>query len=617
MSVLSVTNLDVTFETAAGPVAAVRDLRFRLDARETLGIVGESGSGKSQSVLAIMGLLAENGRAEGSVKLDGEEILNRPAAEMNRVRGRRIAMVFQDPMTSLNPHVTVGRQLARVLMEHRGRSYKDALKEVEQMLDAVRLPAAGRRLSSYPHEFSGGMRQRVMIAGALLCRPEVLIADEPTTALDVTVQASILALLRELRDAFGTALILITHDLGVVAGNCDQVIVMQDGERREEGATADIFASPRDPYTRKLLAAVPRLDERTPLRPALADDGADPLLEVRGLSVRFPLPRQRLLARREYFRAVEDADLTLAPAETLGVVGESGCGKSSLARAVLRLLPVTEGTVALLGRPLDRLDRAAMRAVRRDLQLVFQDPLGSLDPRMPIGEIVAEPLTVHERSLRRPERRERVEAMLERVGLGPETLSRYPHELSGGQCQRAGIARALVTRPRLLICDEAVSALDVSVQAGIIDLLLSLQQEMGLGILFIAHDLAVVRRVSHRVMVMYLGRVVERNRAGELYARPRHPYTRALLDAVPVPDPAVERRRSPPPAARDLPVPWNPPAGCAYRTRCPWAVERCAAEEPPLRSVGGGEVACHRAEELDLSLTTPVTRQGGSAAADR
>jgi ABC-type microcin C transport system duplicated ATPase subunit YejF len=432
MSVLEVTNLDVTFDTAAGPVAAVRDLRFRLEARQTLGIVGESGSGKSQSVLAIMGLLAENGQSGGSVKLDGKEILNRPAAEMNRIRGRRIAMVFQDPMTSLNPHVTVGRQLARVLMEHRGRSWKDAIKEVEQMLDAVRLPAPRRRLSSYPHEFSGGMRQRVMIAGALLCRPEVLIADEPTTALDVTVQASILALLRELRDAFGTALILITHDLGVVAGNCDQVIVLQDGERREEGATEEIFASPRDDYTRRLLAAVPRLDERTPLRAALATGASAPVLEVRDLTVQFPLPRQRLLASREQFRAVQAADLTLAAGETLGVVGESGCGKSSLARAVLRLLPASEGRVVLLGRPLDRLGRAGMRAVRRDLQLVFQDPLGSLDPRMPIGEIVAEPLLVHERALSRGERRERVAAVLARVGLGSETVSRYPHELSGG-----------------------------------------------------------------------------------------------------------------------------------------------------------------------------------------
>jgi len=337
------------------------------------------------------------------------------------------------------------------------------------------------------------------------------------------------------------------------------------------------------------------------------------LLEVRDLTVRFPLPRQRLLSRREYFRAVEAADVTLAPGETLGVVGESGCGKSSLARAVLRLLPASEGRVVLLGRALDRLGRAEMRAARRDLQLVFQDPLGSLDPRMPIGEIVAEPLLVHERGLSRADRRERVAAMLERVGLGPETLARYPHELSGGQCQRAGIARALVTRPRLLICDEAVSALDVSVQAGILDLLLSLQREMGLAILFIAHDLAVVRRVSHRVMVMYLGRIVERNGAGELYARPRHPYTRALLDAVPVPDPEVERRRAAPAAARDLPVPWDPPGGCAYRTRCPWAVERCAAERPALASLAGGEVACHRADELDLSLRMP----GAPAAAGR
>ncbi len=613
MTVLSVTNLDVTFDTAAGPVEAVRDLRFRLAARETLGIVGESGSGKSQSALAIMGLLAENGRAGGSVRLDEEEILNRPPAELNRIRGRRIAMVFQDPMTSLNPHVTIGRQLARVLMEHRGRSYRDALKEVEQMLDAVRLPAARRRLSGYPHEFSGGMRQRVMIAGALLCRPEVLIADEPTTALDVTVQESILALLRELRDAFGTALILITHDLGVVAGNCDRLIVMQDGERREEGSTEQIFAHPRDPYTRELLAAVPRLDDRTPLRPALETSRGEALLDVRGLAVQYPLPRQKPLSRREYFRAVEDADLRLSPGETLGIVGESGCGKSSLARALLRLVPGSTGRVALLGRSLDRLGRRELRAMRRDLQLVFQDPLGSLDPRMPLERIVAEPLTVHERGLTRAERRDRVAAMLGRVGLGPETLSRYPHELSGGQCQRAGIARALITAPRLVICDEAVSALDVSVQAGILDLLLSLQQEMGLAMLFIAHDLAVVRRVSHRVMVMYLGRIVERNLAREIYSRPRHPYTRALLDAVPVPDPAAERARETPASAGDLPVPWDPPAGCHYRPRCPWAVARCEAERPALEMLGGGEVACHRAAELDLGITDRT----GPATADR
>jgi oligopeptide/dipeptide ABC transporter ATP-binding protein len=427
------------------------------------------------------------------------------------------------------------------------------------------------------------------------------------------VQASILALLRELRDAFGTGLILITHDLGVVAGNCDHVIVMQHGERREEGSTEQIFAHPRDPYTRKLLAALPRLDEGTPLRPRLDGGGETALLEVRDLTVRFALPRQKLLSRREYFRAVEEADLSLLPGETLGVVGESGCGKSSLARALLQLLPGSTGRVALLGRSLDRLGRREMRARRRDLQLVFQDPLGSLDPRMPIERIVAEPLTVHERGLSRAERRDRVAAMLERVGLGPETLSRYPHELSGGQCQRAGIARALVTAPRLLICDEAVSALDVSVQAGILDLLLSLQEETGLAMLFIAHDLAVVRRVSHRVMVMYLGRVVERNLAGEIYSRPRHPYTRALLDAVPVPDPAAEKARQAPASVRDLPVPWDPPAGCHYRPRCPWAVSRCETERPTLDPFGAGAVACHRAAELDLALTDRT----GRAAAGR
>ncbi len=611
MTVLAVSNLDVTFDTLEGRVEAVKNLRFRLSARETLGLVGESGSGKSQSVLAIMGLLAANGRAEGTVKLDGEEILNLPEHEMKRVRGRRIAMVFQDPMTSLNPHVTVGRQLAQVLVEHRGKSHKDALAEVVQMLDAVRLPAAARRLSSYPHEFSGGMRQRVMIAGALLCRPEVLIADEPTTALDVTVQAGILELLRELRDAFGTAMILITHDLGVVAGNCDHVIVLQAGETREEGDTAEIFAQPRDEYTRALIDAVPRLDDRTPVREVLSGD-RQRVLEVRNLEVRYPLPRRRLLSRREYFTAVERADIELDAGETLGVVGESGCGKSSLARAVLRLVPSATGRVALLGRSLDALGRRELRAARRDLQLVFQDPLGSLDPRMTIAGIVGEPLQVHEPGVDRDRRDERVAAMLERVGLGSEMMSRYPHELSGGQCQRAGIARALITEPRLVICDEAVSALDVSVQAEIIDLLVSLQAELGLALLFIAHDLAVVRRMSHRVMVMYLGHIVERNTAPRIYARPRHPYTKALLDAVPVPDPDVERARPARGPAKDLPAPWNPPSGCRYRTRCPYAIERCAAESPPLASLDGGEVACHRAAELDLSFTSRPEPAAGS-----
>ncbi|MEO1034379.1 MAG: dipeptide ABC transporter ATP-binding protein [Pseudomonadota bacterium] len=589
MTTLSVRNLDVTFSSPAGDVAAVRDLHFSIGPRETLGIVGESGSGKTQAMLAMLGLLAANGRASGSVRLDDLEILNRPEAELRRIRGRRIGLVFQDPMQSLNPYLSIGRQLELVVRQHRRIPSDQRHSEIIAMLDAVRIPAAKRRLRAYPHEFSGGMRQRVLIAMALLSRPEVLVADEPTTALDVTVQAGILALLHELRDAFGMGLVLISHDLGVIAGNCESMLVMEDGRVVESGATRTIFEAPEERYTRRLLAAVPRIDGpgRPPPRAS-----TQPLLNVDQLSVAYPLPRQ-LALQRDWFAAVREVSLTLAAGETLGVVGESGCGKSSLVRSIVGIADRSAGEIRLTGPD----GRALVPG--RDVQMVFQDPLASLNPRMRIVEIICEPLDVHFPELSAADRRARVLDMLERVGLNASMAERFPHEFSGGQCQRIGIARALVTQPALLICDEALSSLDVSVQADIVDLLLGLQDDLQLAMLFIAHDLAVVRRVSHRLLVMYLGRVVESGPADRIYGQPAHPYTRALLDAAPRPDVDAERRRRRDDRAIDMPAPWSPPSGCAYRTRCAFAEQRCAESVPSLSDTGTESlVACHRWSEL-------------------
>jgi peptide/nickel transport system ATP-binding protein len=534
-------------------------------------------------------------------------------------------MIFQDPMTSLNPYLTVFEQMSQVVIEHEKVSKKAARGRCIEMLEAVRIPEAARRVDMYPHEFSGGMRQRVMIASALLCNPDLLIADEPTTALDVTVQAQILELMKDIRERFGTAIILITHDLGVVAGLCDRVLVMHQGEQKEAGDVEKIFYSPSHAYTRALLRAVPRLDERGVRRLAtvgdsvgeVATDGFEPaddprpepevsalpLLEVRNLKVHFPVPGEGLLARDRVLKAVDGIDFALRPGETLGVVGESGCGKSTLARAVLSLVPVTAGRVALLGEDLTGLDKRAMRRYRRDLQVIFQDPLASLNPRMTIGDIVAEPLATHFPSLSKSEQQQKVVSMLERVGLGAEHLNRYPHEFSGGQCQRIGIARALILEPSVVVCDEPVSALDVSIQAQIVNLLMDIQAEMKLSLIFIAHDLAVVRHISHRVLVMYLGHVAEIADRDDLYDRPRHPYTQALIKAVPIPDPKKERAKPFAPLQGDLPSPIDPPSGCPFRTRCPYAVERCAAEVPKLRMVGESLVACHEAERIAPDLS--------------
>jgi peptide/nickel transport system ATP-binding protein len=599
MSLLRVDNLSVTFATQDGDVEAVKNLSFELAERETLGIVGESGSGKSQSMLSLIGLLAANGRSSGSGVFDGRDLLALGPSELRGLRGNDISMIFQDSMTSLNPYMTIGAQLGAVIRAHEKTSKRAAHARIVEMLEAVQIPEAAARVDRYPHELSGGMRQRVMIAASLLLNPRLLIADEPTTALDVTVQAQILELMRRLRDDFGTAIILITHDLGVVAGLADRVLVMQDGEQREQGRIEDVFYRPQHAYTQALLAAVPRIDSK-----AVASDAAEridqramPLLEIDALRVEFPV-RTGSFGKREWLRAVNGVSLELQPGETLGVVGESGCGKSTLARAVLKLVPVSGGKVTVLGQSIADIDAEATRAMRRDLQIVFQDPLASLNPRMTVGDIVAEPLWTHRPELRSEAVRGIVADVLERVGLSGRELNRYPHEFSGGQCQRIGIARALVLRPKLIICDEPVSALDVSIQAQIVELLMELRREFGLSLIFIAHDLAVVRQISDRVLVMYLGRAMEVAQGERLYEMPRHPYTRALLGSVPIPDPDAERNRPRELLSGDLPSPLRPPSGCCFRTRCRFAVEHCAAAVPELHAFEDTLVACHRVTEL-------------------
>lgn len=599
MSLLRVSDLSVTFDTPDGDVEAVRKLSFELNERETLGIVGESGSGKSQAMLSLIGLLASNGRSSGSAVFEGEDLLAMERSRLRDLRGNDISMIFQDPMTSLNPYMTVGEQLGDVIRAHEKVSKQTVRSRTLEMLEAVQIPEAAARLDRYPHELSGGMRQRVMIAASLLLNPRVLIADEPTTALDVTVQAQILELMRRLKDEFGTAIIMITHDLGVVAGIADRLLVMQSGELREQGDVDDVFRQPQHEYTQALLAAVPRVDSKIHSdAETRIDQAAAPLLDVDELSVDF-ITRIGSFGKRQTLRAVNGVSLELRPGETLGVVGESGCGKSTLARAILKLVPISDGSVTVLGQSLAGLDTDATRALRSDLQIVFQDPLASLNPRMTVGDIVAEPLWTHRPELSREAVRREVADVLERVGLSGRELNRYPHEFSGGQCQRIGIARALILRPKLIICDEPVSALDVSIQAQIVDLLKDLRSDFGLSLIFIAHDLAVVRQISDRVLVMYLGTVMEIADGEGLYDTPRHPYTRALIGSVPIPDPEAERSRPRELLSGDLPSPLNPPDGCRFRTRCRFAVDRCANETPVLQSYKHSLVACHRVAELD------------------
>jgi len=567
--VLAVRNLNVAFPDERQPIPAVKNLSFSLKRGETLAIVGESGSGKSVTALSLMRLIEQSGglvacdslllrRRNGQVS----DLTTLSSSQVRSVRGADIAMIFQEPMTSLNPVFPVGEQIAESIRLHQGLSGDEALAEARRMLEQVRIPEADAILGRYPHQLSGGMRQRVMIAMALSCRPAVLIADEPTTALDVTIQAQILQLIKVLQDEMEMGVIFITHDMGVVADIADRVLVMYQGEAVETGTVEQIFHAPEHPYTRALLAAVPRLGamngsdlpRRFPLI-SLTNPGfqeaeteqdtvvpGDPILQVRDLVTRFPLRGGLLNRVKREVHAVENVSFDLWPGETLSLVGESGSGKSTTGRALLRLVEAQEGTITFNGERIDTLPAGQLQPLRRDIQFIFQDPYASLDPRQTVGYSIMEPLRVHN-LLDGDAAQRRVAWLLERVGLKLEHAWRYPHEFSGGQRQRICIARALALNPKVVIADESVSALDVSIRAQIINLLLDLQREMGIAFLFISHDMAVVERISHRVAVMYLGQIVEIGPRRAVFENPQHPYTRKLMAAVPVADPAHRQAR--------------------------------------------------------------------------
>ncbi|MBC8128784.1 MAG: ABC transporter ATP-binding protein [Rhizobiaceae bacterium] len=544
--VLTLENLTVTVNGEEGPRAVVCDLTFALSRGETLCIAGESGSGKSMTALAIMGLLPKPaaGIASGAIRLGETDLARLGERDLRRLRGDRVAMIFQEPMTSLNPVLTIGRQLTEAIRAHRSVSAGEARRKAVAALEAVRIPDAARRMGQHPHELSGGMRQRVMIAMALALEPDVLIADEPTTALDVTVQAQVLGLLKELQARFGTAIILITHDMGVVAEMATRVVVMREGRMVEDGPVEEIFARPRHDYTKALLAAVPRIGtgagRRTRAVPSkIAAVPLPPVAMLNDLTVTFDLKGGLFGRVQRQVHAVAGVSLAIGPNETVSLVGESGCGKSTTAKALAGLLPYT-GDIVVGGRNMGGLDAKGRKAMRRDVQMIFQDPYASLDPRMTAGDLVAEPLVIHGIG-DRAERRDRVAGLFARVGLSPDQAARYPHEFSGGQRQRICIARALALRPKLIVADESVSALDVSVQARVLELLAELQAEFGISYLFISHDMAVVENISDRVAVMYLGQIVEIGTRDQIFADPRHAYTRRLIAAVPQPDPTLRR----------------------------------------------------------------------------
>ena len=703
MSLLEVTGLKTAIHLHSGTVHAVDGVSFSVAAGETVGVVGESGCGKTMVGLSIMRLLPQGGHiTEGQILFEGQDLATLDDQAMQRLRGKDIGMVFQDPMTSLNPTMNIGHQISESVRLHRHVTKDEGMQRAEDLLGLVGMAKPAERLAEYPHQLSGGLRQRVMIAMALACDPKLLIADEPTTALDVTIQAQILALLDDLKQRLGLAMILITHDMGVIAGRADRVLVMYAGRIVETAATTEMFAQTRHPYTEALLASIPKLAQGTGQRlhaipglppdlmnppqgcrfaprcpyvqakcraedpPLFGDspdhhyacffprhDGAlapaafardagsapagdpggapappiaaleqaaaataghvapvfsppaalavatepapeDLILELRNLSKEFPV-RSGLILQRTMatLKAVTEVNLGVRRGETFGLVGESGCGKTTLGRLVVALEKPTEGEVLFNGVDLATLRGGRLRGIRRNLQIMFQDPYASLDPRMRVGTIIEEPLVVQHVG-DRAARRIRVRELLGEVGLESRAVDRHPHEFSGGQRQRIGLARALALNPKLIVADEPVSALDVSIRSQILNLMKKLQDDHGLTYIVISHDLSVVRFLADRIGVMYLGRLVEVGSGEDIYARAAHPYTAALLSAIPVPDPSVERGKGRIPIRGELPSPVHPPSGCRFRTRCPLAQDRCAEEVPRLENRGGEHVvACH------------------------
>jgi peptide/nickel transport system ATP-binding protein len=662
---LAVTNLSTHITLTRSVVEAVGNVDFQIDAGETLGLVGESGCGKSMTGLSVLGLLPGGGRiVEGSIRLGGRELVGLAEHELRRVRGNEAAMIFQDSQSSLNPTMTIGAQVAEPVRLHRGASRREASDRALEVLELVGMPQPRERIGDYPHQLSGGLRQRVMIAIALACEPRVLIADEPTTALDVTIQAQILALLDDLKARLGMATLLITHDMGVVAGRADRVNVMYAGRIVETARTAELFTAMRHPYTQALLGSIPRMsqDRATPLftvpgfppelspppsgcrfaarclratdecreaEPPLSGEDRGHLFACwhpvegpvqRPVELRLPsgiaAPRERQAGShlleltdvvREYpvtsgivlqrkvdsVKAVSGVSLSVDVGETLGLVGESGCGKTTLGKLIVGAERPDGGKVLLDGREVFALHGRALRRARRDLQMMFQDPYASLDPRMRVQAILREPLVIQGVGSHR-EQDEKIVSLLREVGLPLSALERYPHEFSGGQRQRIGLARALILDPKVLVADEPVSALDVSIRSQILNLMRRLAADRGLASVVISHDLAVVKYLSDRIGVMYLGKLVELGTGDDIYRRPAHPYTDALTKTIPIADPAAERLRRDAVIAGELPSSRTPPSGCRFRTRCPRAAERCADEEPLLRDFGDGHVAaCH------------------------
>jgi len=651
-------------------VHALDGVSLTVEAGECVGVVGESGSGKTMTALSIMQLLPHGGYITGGqIRLEGQPISTLSNDDMRHIRGNAIGMIFQDPMTSLNPTMTIGEQIAETVRLHRGADKEKALARAVEVLGLVGMPRPEERIRAYPHQLSGGMRQRVMIAMALACEPKLLIADEPTTALDVTIQKQILELIDGLRKQLGMAVILVTHDLGVIAGRADRSVVMYAGRVMEATSTTGLFANPRHPYTEALFEALPEkaaesngrlynipgqppdlsapppgckfaarcryvqdrcreeepslegagqdhsyrcffpvgevaeparraaaaVAERVAAERAVRVSDAKPLLVIDHLVKEFPVTAGAVLQRKiGTVSAVADISFSIAPGQTFGMVGESGCGKTTVGRLIVGLEKATGGSIVVDGEDLAALRSRERRRRGDKVQLMFQDSYASMDPSMRVGPILREPLAIQHKGDRR-ERQQMIESMLDEVGLPRSTVERYPHEFSGGQRQRLGLARALMLRPKLLVADEPVSALDVSIQAQILNLMQDLQRDLGLSYLFISHDLSVVRYMSDTIGVMYLGKMVEVGPADGVYYRPVHPYTRGLLDAIPVADPQAERDTRDKGVAGELPSNISPPSGCRFRTRCPYAQELCAQEEPPLRTFAadGHRAACH------------------------